>query len=258
MTLCRPCFLSPRLRRAHDREEPTAARKQLGTADAGHRGAGGVLRRTPDSIQVDPNDVRQGWAERSGEYSPDYYAYYGPDETSESIRELLDSRVGADAAVLELGCSSGRHLAHLRDHGYDDLHGVEINDDAFDVMAEEFPDLADAGTFYAEAIESVVPEFADDRFDAVFSVETLQHIHPDDEWVFGELARITDDLLVTAEIEDGDHSETDADGDVNYVDDGVPLYYRNWRRIFSDRGFVEVDSGTTRRDTLRAFRPAVE
>jgi SAM-dependent methyltransferase len=207
---------------------------------------------------VDPNDVRQGWAERSGEYSPDYYAYYGPDETSESIRELLDSRVGADAAVLELGCSSGRHLAHLRDHGYDDLHGVEINDDAFDVMAEEFPDLADAGTFYAEAIESVVPQFADDRFDAVFSVETLQHIHPDDEWVFGELARITDDLLVTAEIEDGDHSETDADGDVNYVDDGVPLYYRNWRRIFSDRGFVEVDSGTTRRDTLRAFRPAVE
>ncbi|PSQ50381.1 class I SAM-dependent methyltransferase [Halobacteriales archaeon SW_6_65_15] len=210
---------------------------------------------------MNPNDVRQGWAERSGEYSPDYYAYYGPDETSESIRGLLDSRVGAEAAVLELGCSSGRHLAHLHDHGYDDLHGVEINDDAFEVMAEEYPDLAEAGTFYADAIEKTVPEFADDRFDAVFSVETLQHIHPENEWVFDELARVTDDLLVTAEIEDdegdGGQGESD-DPDVNYVDDDVPLYYRNWRRVFTGRGFVEVTSESLRRDILRAFRPAGE
>ena len=210
---------------------------------------------------MNPNDVRQGWAERSGEYSPDYYAYYGPDETSESIRGLLDSRVGAEAAVLELGCSSGRHLAHLHDHGYDDLHGVEINDDAFEVMAEEYPDLAEAGTFYADAIEKTVPEFADDRFDAVFSVETLQHIHPENEWVFDELARVTDDLLVTAEIEDdegdGGQGESD-DPDVNYVDDDVPLYYRNWRRVFTGRGFVEVASESLRRDILRAFRPAGE
>lgn len=198
---------------------------------------------------MNSDDVRREWADRSGEYSPTYYAHYGPNETSEAVRELLDERVGRDATVLELGCSSGRHLAHLLDAGYDDLHGVEINEEAFDVMAENYPELAERGTFYADAIESVAPEFEDDRFDAVFSVETLQHIHPDDAWVFDDLARIAGDLLVTVENEDGH-----ADGDVNYVDDDLPLYYRDWSAVFEDRGLVEVAAFERDRDTVRAFR----
>jgi SAM-dependent methyltransferase len=223
---------------------------------------------------VNSDEVRQRWAERSGEYSPTYYAHRGPDETSDEILDLLDSTVGADAAVLELGCSSGRHLAHLHDHGYDDLHGIEINDEAFDVMADAYPDLADAGTFYHDAIETAVAEFEDDRFDAVFSVETLQHIHPDDEAVFGELARITGDVLVTVENEnrDGDEDSESLDADdesesaeaesteaaarrgVNYVREEFPLYYRNWNRIFTELGFEEIACRPTKRDTLRAFR----
>ncbi|WP_135827001.1 class I SAM-dependent methyltransferase [Halorussus ruber] len=231
---------------------------------------------------MNSDEVRQRWAERSGEYSPTYYAHRGPDETSDDILDLLDAYVGADAAVLELGCSSGRHLAHLHDHGYRDLHGVEINDEAFDVMADAYPDLADAGTFYHDAIESAVEEFEDDRFDAVFSVETLQHIHPDDEEVFGELARVTGDLLVTVENEDrdgdgndnGDRDSESLDTDdadesesaeaesieaaarrgVNYVREEFPLYYRNWNRIFTELGFEEVERRPTKRDTLRAFR----
>ncbi|WP_135851317.1 class I SAM-dependent methyltransferase [Halorussus salinus] len=242
---------------------------------------------------MNSDEVRKRWAERSGEYSPSYYAYYGPNETSEMILDLLDSFVGSDAAVLELGCSSGRHLAHLREHGFEDLHGVEINDEAFDVMADAYPDLAETGTFHHGAIEEVAPEFPDRRFDAVFSVETLQHIHPDDEAVFGELARITDDALVTVENEDRDgdpaeahdrrsHGEGESRGDgksrtdeesrgdgevpedieeqarrgVNYVREEFPLYYRNWNRIFTELGFGEVESRATKRDTLRAFRRA--
>ncbi len=219
---------------------------------------------------MNADDVRQEWAERSGEYSPAYYAYYGPDETSERVRESLERFVGRDAAVLELGCSSGRHLSHLHDAGFTDLSGVELNDEAFDVMAEAYPDLAAAGTFHAAAIEDVVGEFDDDRFDAVYSVETLQHIHPDDEWVFAELARITDELLVTAEIEEptGDESTDEAgptdgastgdgtgtDADVNYVRDEFPLYYRDWTAVFTDLGFTEVDVDETKRDTVRTFR----
>ncbi|UPV99688.1 methyltransferase domain-containing protein [Halorussus gelatinilyticus] len=226
---------------------------------------------------MNSDEVRKQWAERSGEYSPSYYAYYGPNETSDLILDLLDSFVGSDAAVLELGCSSGRHLAHLHDHGFEDLHGVEINDEAFDVMADAYPDLAEAGTFYHDAIESAAPEFPDRRFDAVFSVETLQHIHPDDDAVFGELARITDDALLTVENEDRDGesqegdataSRTEGDGEddvpddveeearrgVNYVREEFPLYYRDWSRIFTELGFAEVECRTTKRDTLRAFR----
>lgn len=203
---------------------------------------------------MDPDDVLEDWAERSGEYSPEYYAYYGPDETSELIRERLNSVVGSDATVLELGCSSGRHLAHLYEHGYEDLHGIEINDEAFDVMTESYPDLAAAGTFHVDAIENVVKEFDDDRFDAVFSVETLQHLHPDNEWVFAELARITSGLLVTVENEGGD-DRSEGGTAVNYVNEEFPLYYRNWNRVFTGLGLIEIDAVSLDRDTFRTFRP---
>lgn len=199
---------------------------------------------------MNSDEVLEDWAERSGEYSPEYYAYYGPDETSDLIRDRLDAVVGPDAAVLELGCSSGRHLAHLQEGGYEDLHGIEINGDAFDVMADSYPDLAAAGTFHHGAIEEIVGEFDDDAFDAVYSVEMLQHVHPDNEWVFEELARITADLLVTVENEGGDGEEVD----VNYVNDEFPLFYRDWRRVFTALGFEEVDAVSLDRDTLRAFR----
>lgn len=211
---------------------------------------------------MDSNEVRREWAERTGEYSPEYYAYYGPDETSETIRAVLDRFVGQDAAVLELGCSSGRHLSHLHDNGYEDVAGIEVNEDAVDVMEEHYPDLAAEGTFYQDAIENVVGDFEDRAFDAVFSVETLQHLHPETEWVYEELVRITNQLLVTAEIEkprvDEEDDTTPRDGspegaEVNYVDDDVPLYYRNWNHVFTGLGLGERERFQDGRDTVRAF-----
>jgi len=120
------------------------------------------------------------------------------------------------------------------------------------VLAETYPELAAAGTFYRAAIEDVVGEFADDQFAAVYSVETLQHLHPDASWVFGELARITGELLVTVENEGRAGPGAD---DVNYIDGEFPLYYRDWNSVFTERGFREVASATLDRDTLRAFRP---
>lgn len=203
---------------------------------------------------MDSTEVRRSWAERSGEYSPAYYAYYGPDERSEAVREVLARRVGRDASVLEVGCSSGRHLSHLHDDGFRALAGVEVNADAVDVMAETYPDLADSATVHHDAVEDVVGEFADGRFDAVYSVETLQHIHPDAAWVFAELARVADDLLVTVENEGGSDRPQGTDARVHYVSEDVPLYHRNWRDVFTDHGLVEVETRDGDRDTLRAFR----
>ncbi|WP_339105623.1 class I SAM-dependent methyltransferase [Haloterrigena salinisoli] len=226
---------------------------------------------------MDSNDVRRQWAERSGEYSPEYYAYYGPNETSDVILRTLERFVDRTAPVLELGCSSGRHLSHLYENGFDSPVGIELNADAFDVMADHYPDLAADGEFYHAAIEDVVREFDDDQFGAVYSVETLQHLHPDAEWVFEELVRITDDLLITVENE-GElerdatdqsdtersdlernatgHAEPTEPEDVSYVNDDFPLYYRDWSAIFTELGFDEVDVQTGKRDTIRTFRPA--
>jgi SAM-dependent methyltransferase len=207
-----------------------------------------------ESLDVDSNEVRREWAERSGEYSPAYYAYYGPDETSESLRRTFERFLDRDAPILELGCSSGRHLAHLHDHGFENLSGIDVNADAIDVMTDAYPELAAAGTFYVDAIEDAVSDFSDGQFEAVFSVETLQHLHPDAEWVFAELSRITDDLLVTVENEGTDDRDDGDSPGVNYVRGTVPLYYRSWNRVFTDLGFREVYSQPADRDTFRAFR----
>lgn len=198
--------------------------------------------------------VRESWTNRTGEYSPAYYAHYGPNETSSVIRDALDRNLRSDASVLELGCGSGRHLAHLADHGFEDLSGVDIDPEAFDTMREAYPDLADAGTFRRGPIAEVVTEFDDGQFDAVFSVETLQHLHPEVDWVFGEIARITDGVLVTAEIEGPTRESAPSDPDVNYVDEETPLYYRDWNRVFTALGLVEVDVVRGDRDTTRTFR----
>ena len=205
---------------------------------------------------MNSTEVRHQWADRTGEYSPEYYAYYGPNETSDVVRRILGQYIDQDAPVLELGCSSGRHLSHLSEHGFENLSGIEVNGDALDVMEETYPELATEGTFYVDAIEDVVREFDDDQFSAIYSVEVLQHLHPDAEWVFDELSRITADLLVTAENEgDADHTRS-TDPDVSYINDDFPLYHRDWRAIFTERGFVEVDAQPGQKDTIRTFRMA--
>ena len=203
---------------------------------------------------MEPDDNRRCWAERSGQFSPAYYADIGPNEVSETLANVFDYYVSEDAAVLEVGCSSGRHLAHLREAGYENLTGVDINDESFAVMADRYPGLAETGTFHTGAIEDVVPEFPDDAFDVVYSVETLQHIHPDNERVFDELPRITGDLLVTAENEGNGPRRGREGTDVSYVDDEFPLYHRDWKRVFSDRGLAQLLREPSKRDTVRVFR----
>lgn len=196
---------------------------------------------------MDPDDVREEWATRSGEFSPTYYAHQGPNRASERVAAALDRVVGADASVLELGCSAGRHLAHLHGCGYTDLHGVEVNPSALETLHERFPELGAAGRFHEATIESFLPGLDDGAFDAVFSVQTLQHVHPDELAVFDEFSRVAN-ALVTVENE-GDH----ADADVNMVDEGVPLYYRDWHEVFTERGWRATHSEPVKRDTLRVF-----
>ncbi|MFB6361820.1 MAG: class I SAM-dependent methyltransferase [Halobacteriales archaeon] len=201
---------------------------------------------------MDAEAVQRAWVNRTGAYSPDYYAHYGSNETSHRLREALDRTVGADASVLELGCSAGRHLAHLYDHGYRDLWGIDINAEAGTVMRQAYPALAEAGNFTFEAIEDVIDTFEPRQFDAVFSVETLQHIHHDHAWVFAEVARITDRLLITVEIEDTD--DPGPEPAVKYIDDDFPLYRRDWGSVFTAFGFDQVDSRSVGRDRMRVFR----
>lgn len=204
---------------------------------------------------MDSDEVRREWADRSGAYSPDFYAYRGPDATSEWVRERLLEHVDRDARVLELGCSAGRHLAHLHADGFESLSGIEVNPDAVDVMADEYPETADAATIHVDAVEDVIESIPDDAVDAVYSVEALQHVHPDAAWVFDEITRITAGVICTVENEgQADYSEG-APGEVTRVDGEIPLFFRDWGAVFRERGCTELREPETvnDRDTARVF-----
>ena len=193
------------------------------------------------------------WAKRSGEFSPTYYAHLGPNKVSKSLVTMLNSFVDKEASILEIGCSSGRHLAHLLENGFHNLSGIDINDESFEVMEEYFPALAEQGTFYTGAMERLVPDFADNEFDVVYSVETLQHVHADDEWVFEEVARITGQLLVTVENEGADGDGREHGDNVRLINDDFPIYYRDWNRIFTSLGLEQRLERPSKRDTIRVF-----
>jgi SAM-dependent methyltransferase len=203
---------------------------------------------------MDPEDVRRDWAERSGKYSPSYYADIGPNEVSETLADVLGHYVTEDARILEVGCGSGRHLAHLLDIGYENLTGIDINADSFEVMAETYPRLAETGTFETTALEEFLPDIETDAFDVVYTVETLQHVHPDDAWVFEELTRVTSDLLITAENEGNSPQRGRGETTVSYVDDDFPLFHRNWKEVFSELGLAQLIREPTDRDTIRVLR----
>ncbi len=203
---------------------------------------------------MDPEDVRQDWAARTGRFSPSYYAEIGPNEVSETIGRVLDHYAIEDATILEVGCGSGRHLEHLRQQGFENLTGIDINADAFEVMADQYPRLFDTGTFLDGALETHLPEMPDEAFDVIYTVETLQHVHPDDRWVFDEFQRLSTDLLVTAENEGNGPTRGRGETDVSYVDDEFPLYHRDWKGVFTDRGFAQLLREPTQRDTIRVFR----
>jgi SAM-dependent methyltransferase len=200
---------------------------------------------------MDPEENRREWANRADDYSPAYYARIGPNEVSETLGTVLEYYASEDDRILEVGCGSGRHLAHLRERGFEDLWGIDINDDAFEVMARHYPRLAQTGTFRTGALADLLPAFDDDAFDVVYSVETLQHVHPEDEWVFEDLVRVTRDLLVTAENGPG---RGRSGQEVQFVDDEFPIFYRNWRQVFSERGLAQLLTEPGDRDTVRVFR----
>ncbi|MFW5905232.1 MAG: class I SAM-dependent methyltransferase [archaeon] len=203
---------------------------------------------------MESSDVRSQWAERTGEYSPRYYAYYGPDELSDAIVSVLQTHLPPSISALEVGCSSGRHLARLYREGYRDITGIEINAEALDVMEEQYPETAAVGTYYEDAVESVVETLDDREFDVVFSVQTLQHLHSDSEWVFDELRRIAEKLIVTVEIEGADRR--DGAETLTREIDGLPMTHRNWRHVFERGDFSQVHSEDIGTSTLRAFRRA--
>ena len=111
-----------------------------------------------------PDDGRNG-----------YEYYLGGYERSLFLAELFLKYVPLDSDILELGCNVGRNLKVLEGVGYENIAGVEVNVDA--VLNK-----ITTKQIFLNTIEDYV--VAHPQSDVIFTMATLEHIHPDSEWVF--------------------------------------------------------------------------
>lgn len=84
-------------------------------------------------------------------------------------------------SILELGCSCCRNLNYLYQHGFKNLSGIDINQDAIDYASifytEMMKQVYDIPKIYCAPVEDRLKEFDNNEFDVVFTFATLQHIH---------------------------------------------------------------------------------
>ncbi len=101
-----------------------------------------------------------------------YQNTYG--KTRSELNQRFLENVPRNAPILEVGCNVGTQLLLLKEMGFTDLSGVEIQGYALQRAQER---LGDAKTLQASALS--IP-FPDQQFELVFTSGVLIHIAPAD------------------------------------------------------------------------------
>jgi SAM-dependent methyltransferase len=127
--------------------------------------------------------MRADWNQRAAE-DANYYVAFGrrdQDEeeffaTASSVVRGLESDLkrlpGRDAA-LEIGCGPGRLMRPLSRH-FQEIHGVDVSDEMIRLATERLRDTRNAHPHHGSG--SDLAEFADEKFDLVYSYAVFQHI----------------------------------------------------------------------------------
>ncbi|UFJ42541.1 class I SAM-dependent methyltransferase [Brevibacillus humidisoli] len=156
--------------------------------------------------------------------------YIVPVERSRFLHQYIKKYVtDPNASILEPGCNVGRNLNYLYQAGYKDLTGIEISENAVNLLKETYPDLAREAAIYNAPIEDVIATFKTNQFDMVYAMAVLEHIHPDSDWIFAEMARIAKSYIITIEAES---SVTERH------------FPRNYKLVFEPFGFQQIEEET--------------
>ena len=96
--------------------------------------------------------------------------------------ELRGLKIGTGADVLDLGTGTGSNLRMLREEGYQNLTGVDLNPLAVDYCLEK-------GFTSVLAADATSLPFADGQFDVVLATDTIEHVD-DDRKALQEIHRV--------------------------------------------------------------------
>lgn len=182
--------------------------------------------RTPPWV-LSPEECRAFWATREvggPDNNPYDYAHKDP-AIVDFLHGFWQPDVATSDRVLELGCNAGGNLSRLRELGYRNLAGIDINPLALDTLRREHPDLAADAELTLGEFEQVLPTLPAGSADCVFTMAVGIHIHPASHMVFREMARIAGRHVCVLESE---------------VANGRYTFARNYKRIFERLGCTQI------------------
>lgn len=181
--------------------------------------------------------IHNYWRDPKGGNLPQ--AYIEPIERSQYLHEYIKKYAHLNAKILEPGCNVGRNLQYLLEKGYKNLTGIEISENAVNLLKSTYPKLANTAHIYNSPIEEIVPEFENDEFDVVFTMAVFEHIHYDSNWIFKEIARITKSYLITIESENGVSERH---------------FPRNYHSVFEPFGLKQIELNRFLNRVVRVFK----
>lgn len=143
-------------------------------------------------------------------YKPEFYTRLAK-QASLVVNEL-ENLLPKDASILELGCGAGRNLAGLKQAGFTNLAGIEINPRAIELGQKTF-DLSGISLTCSAIEDADIPEV-----DCIYTHGVLMHIPPENEAVFVTIAEQAKSIILTVE---------------NEFIDGNLQWPRNYEQIFT-------------------------
>jgi len=117
---------------------------------------------------------------------------------SQTIVNLLAPHISKEARILEIGCNSGRNLNHLWRAGYKALGGIEISKHAAKRLRKAYTCLAHVPIDIGPA-ENLIRKFSNHSIDVIFTMAMLEHLHPDNKFLFKEIARVANQYVLSVE-----------------------------------------------------------
>lgn len=124
---------------------------------------------------------------------------------SQTIINMLSPFITKDDSMLEIGCNLGRNLNHLWQSGYKNLYGMEISEHAVRRLRVEYPCLANIPVDIGPA-ELSIRKFGSKSVDVIFTMATLESLHPDSRFLFKEVARVARKYVLAIESGSGKRS----------------------------------------------------
>ena len=139
--------------------------------------------------------------------------------TLETLLSTFFNDLSRHFHILEIGCNIGLNLSILKNMGFENLYGVEINEKAINIAKQQNPDI----TFFHSSIEKFE---TDQKFDLVFTAGVLIHVNPESlPSINQKIYALTDKFIFGYE---------------NFSENLTRLDYRNHSNILWKQNFSEL------------------